>query len=132
MGGGLIFSANSAGAIAALAVSGWTGRVRRHGLAIAVAAAVWGTAVAAFGLAPDIGLALACLVLAGAADMISGVFRDTLWNQAIPDALRGRPGPPGMNRRRQPTKSASRETPSPAANSAPASSGSRQRSRCGR
>ena len=35
-------------------------------------------------------MALACLVLAGAADMVSGIFRDTLWNQTIPDALRGR------------------------------------------
>jgi MFS family permease len=87
---GLMFSVNSAGAIAASAFSGWTGRVRRHGLAIAVAAAVWGAAVAAFGLAPDLGLALACLVVAGAADMISGVFRETLWNQTIPDELRGR------------------------------------------
>jgi len=30
------------------------------------------------------------LLAAGAADMLSGIFRDTLWNQTIPDALRGR------------------------------------------
>ena len=42
------------------------------------------------GLAPDIAVALGCLVLAGAADMTSGIFRDTLWNQTIPDRLRGR------------------------------------------
>ena len=47
-------------------------------------------AIAGFGLAPDIGAALAFLVLAGAADMLSGMFRDTLWNQTVPDALRGR------------------------------------------
>jgi MFS family permease len=87
---GLMFSASSAGALAASAVSGWAGRVRRHGLAIAVAAAAWGAAIAGFGLAPGLGVALACLVVAGAADMFSGVFRDTLWNQTIPDALRGR------------------------------------------
>jgi MFS family permease len=34
--------------------------------------------------------ALACLALAGAADAISGIFRMTMWNQTIPDALRGR------------------------------------------
>jgi MFS family permease len=87
---GLMFSAPSAGALAASATSGWTGRVRRHGRAIALAAAAWGLAITGLGLAPDIAAALALLVLAGAADMVSGMFRDTLWNQTIPDSLRGR------------------------------------------
>jgi MFS family permease len=87
---GLMFAAPSAGAAAASALSGWTGRVRRHGRAIALAAAAWGLAITGLGLAPDIGAALALLVLAGWADMLSGIFRDTLWNQTIPDALRGR------------------------------------------
>ncbi|MGA8462444.1 MAG: hypothetical protein WB800_44155, partial [Streptosporangiaceae bacterium] len=58
--------------------------------AIALAAAAWGLAITGLGLAPDIGAALAFLALAGWADMLSGIFRDTLWNQTIPDALRGR------------------------------------------
>jgi MFS family permease len=87
---GLMFSANSAGALAFSAVSGWTGRVRRHGVAIAAAAAIWGAAIVGFGLAPGLAAALACLVVAGAADMMSGLFRDTLWNQTIPSELRGR------------------------------------------
>jgi MFS family permease len=87
---GLMFAAPSVGAIAVTVVSGWMSRVRRHGVAIALAAASWGLLIAGFGLAPDIGVALACLVLAGAADMVSGIFRDTLWNQTIPDELRGR------------------------------------------
>jgi MFS family permease len=87
---GLMFAAPSVGAIAVTVLSGWMSRVRRHGLAIAAAAAAWGLLIAGFGAAPDLGLALACLVLAGAADMVSGIFRDTLWNQTIPDALRGR------------------------------------------
>jgi MFS family permease len=87
---GLMFAAPSAGALVITVVSGWMGRVRRHGLAIAVSAAVWGLLITAFGLAPDIAVALGCLVLAGAADMVSGIFRDTLWNQTIPDRLRGR------------------------------------------
>jgi MFS family permease len=87
---GLMFAAPSAGAIAVTVLSGWMNRVRRHGLAIAVSAAAWGVLITGFGLAPDIGMALACLVLAGAADMVSGIFRGTLWNQTIPDALRGR------------------------------------------
>jgi MFS family permease len=87
---GLMYAAPSAGALAASAVSGWTGRVRRHGRAIALAAAGWGLAITGFGLAPDIGVALGFLVLAGGADMLSGIFRETLWNQTIPDTLRGR------------------------------------------
>jgi len=87
---GLMFAAPSAGALAASATSGWTGRVHRHGRAIALAAAAWGLAITGFGLAPDIGAALALLVLAGAADMLSGIFRGALWNQTIPDSLRGR------------------------------------------
>ena len=57
---------------------------------MAVSAAVWGLLITAFGLAPDLAVALGCLVLAGAADMVSGIFRATLWNQTIPDRLRGR------------------------------------------
>ena len=87
---GLMFAAPSAGALAASATSGWTGRVHRHGRAIALAAAAWGLAITGFGLAPDIGVALALLVLAGGADMLSGIFRGALWNTTIPDALRGR------------------------------------------
>jgi MFS family permease len=87
---GLMFAAPSAGAVAASATSGWAGRVHRHGRAIALAAAGWGLAITGFGLAPDIAVALALLVLAGGADMLSGIFRATLWNQTIPDSMRGR------------------------------------------
>jgi len=87
---GLMFAAPSVGALVISAASGWMGQVHRHGRAIAVAAAVWGLAITAFGLAPGIGVALACLTVAGGADMVSGIFRDTLWNQSIPDSLRGR------------------------------------------
>jgi MFS family permease len=87
---GLMFAAPSAGALAASATSGWAGRVHRHGRAIALAAAAWGLAITGFGLAPDIGAALALLTLAGAADMVSGIFRGALWNTTIPDSLRGR------------------------------------------
>ncbi len=87
---GLMFAAPSVGAFGVTVFSGWMGRVRRHGLAIALSAAGWGLAMAWFGLSPDIYLALAALVAAGAADMISGIFRQTLWNQTIPDEFRGR------------------------------------------
>ena len=87
---GLMFAAPSVGALVITVVSGWMGRVRRHGVAIAVSAATWGLLITGFGLAPDIWAALSFLVLAGAADMVSGIFRGTLWNQTIPDQIRGR------------------------------------------
>jgi MFS family permease len=87
---GLMFAAPSAGALGMSLTSGWMGQVRRHGLAIAISAALWGAAMAGFGLSPDIYVALAFLVAAGAADETSGIFRDTLWKQTIPDHLRGR------------------------------------------
>ncbi len=87
---GFMFAAPSVGAVAISATGGWMSRVRRHGLAIAAAAAAWGLAITGFALAPDLAIALAFLTVAGAADMASGVFRDTLWNQTIPDDLRGR------------------------------------------
>ena len=87
---GLMFAAPSAGAFGVTLVSGWMGRIRRHGLVIALSAAGWGLAMAGLGLSPDLYAALACLVAAGAVDMVSGIFRETLWNQTIPDELRGR------------------------------------------
>src|SRR6201994_1330921 len=87
---GLMFACPSIGAFAVTVPSGWMNRVRRQGLAIALAACGWGLAIMAFGLAPDIAVALAVLVVAGAADRVSGIFRDLLWKQTIPDALRGR------------------------------------------
>lgn len=87
---GLLHAAPSVGALLATLTSGWTKRVHRHGAAVICAAVVWGLAVTAFGLARSLPVALACLALAGAADMVSGLFRMTLWNQTIPDALRGR------------------------------------------
>jgi MFS family permease len=87
---GLLYAAPAAGSLLATVTSGWTAHVHRHGAAVCVAAAVWGAGIVVFGLAPGLGLALAGLVLAGAADMISGIFRTVIWNQTIPDHLRGR------------------------------------------
>ncbi len=87
---GLMFAAPSAGAFAVSATSGWMPRVRRHGLAIALAASGWGLAMAMVGFAPDVWVALACLAVAGGSDECSAVFRDAMWKQSIPDHLRGR------------------------------------------
>jgi MFS family permease len=87
---GLLYAAPSAGSLLATLASRWTGRVHRHGLAVALAAGAWGVATVGFGLSNTLWLALVCLLLAGAADMISGIFRMIIWNQTIPDHLRGR------------------------------------------
>jgi MFS family permease len=87
---GLLYAASSVGAAVASLTSGWTSRVHRHGKAIVVAASLYGLAIAAFGLAPTLWVALVFLALAGAFDMVSGVFRSLVWNQSIPDELRGR------------------------------------------
>ena len=87
---GLLYAAPAAGAMCVTLTSGWTRRVNRHGLCVALAAAAWGLAIVGFGLAPTLWAALLFLTLAGAADMVSGLFRMTIWNQTIPDHLRGR------------------------------------------
>lgn len=87
---GLLYSAPAVGALLASALSGWTARVHHHGQAVLWAAGVWGTAILGFGLSSWLWLALLFLILAGAADMISGLFRMTIWNTTIPDHLRGR------------------------------------------
>ncbi len=87
---GLLYAAPPAGAVLATITSGWTRRVHRHGRAVVYAACGWGVAIALFGLADVLWLALLCLALAGGADAISGVFRATIWNETIPDRLRGR------------------------------------------
>jgi MFS family permease len=87
---GLLYAASSVGATIASLTSGWTSRVHRHGRAIVIAASIYGLAIAAFGMSPTLTVALVFLVAAGAADMVSGVFRSLVWNQSVPDELRGR------------------------------------------
>lgn len=87
---GLMYAAPYAGSFLASVTSGWSRRVDRHGRAIVLAAAGWGAAIAGFGLVGELWLALACLALAGSADAVSGIFRSAIWNETVPDALRGR------------------------------------------
>lgn len=87
---GLLYAAPAAGALVVSLTSGWTARVRRQGRAITFAAAAWGVAITAAGLAPHWLLVVGCLAAAGGADAVSAIFRMTIWNQTIPDSLRGR------------------------------------------
>ncbi len=85
-----LYSAMSVGGLIVTLLSGWTAKVQRRGAAIVVAAAVWGISITALGYANSLTAAVACLVLAGAGDMVSGLFRMTIWNETIPTELRGR------------------------------------------
>ncbi len=87
---GYLYSAMSAGALGVTLFSGWTRHVRRRGAGVVLAATAWGLAITALGNARSLPVAVGCLVLAGAADMVSGLFRMTIWNETIPSTLRGR------------------------------------------
>ncbi len=87
---GLLYAAGGVGSVIASLTSGWTRHVHRHGLAVIVSAALWGVAVAIAALMPNIWLVFVFLAIAGGADMVSGLFRGTIWNQTIPDEYRGR------------------------------------------
>ncbi len=87
---GFFYSAIAVGSLIATFTSGWAQWVHRHGLAITLAAGMWGVAIIFFGFSNNLYLALFFLAMAGFFDMISGIFRMTVWNQTIPDHLRGR------------------------------------------
>jgi len=87
---GLLYAAGTIGAIVVTLTSGWTKNVRFYGKAIIWAAIGWGVAIALAGATNYLWLVLLFLTLAGASDMISALFRSAMWNQTIPDNLRGR------------------------------------------
>ena len=87
---GLLYSAGAIGGLAVTATSGWVRHVHHHGRAIVIAAGVWGLGIGLVGIAPGLGWVLLLLAVAGAGDMVSGVFRGMMWNQTIPDEMRGR------------------------------------------
>jgi hypothetical protein len=87
---GLLYAAPGTGALLGALSSGWVGHVRRQGRAVLIAVLVWGLAITVFGLSAWLPLALAMLALAGAADVVSAVFRNTILQASVPDRLRGR------------------------------------------
>ena len=87
---GLLYAAPGAGALLGALTTGWVRRVRRQGRAVIVAVIAWGAAITGFGLVPWLPAALALLAVAGFADVISAVFRNTIIQLSVPDALRGR------------------------------------------
>lgn len=87
---GLLFAAMPIGSVLAGLLSGWLSRIRRHGVAITVAVVAWGLAVAGFGLSGQLWLAVLCIGIGGAADLVSMVFRGTMLQVAATDEMRGR------------------------------------------
>ena len=87
---GLLYAAGAVGAAIATLTSGWTSRVTRHGMAVVYSAMVWGLGIAFVGMSHSLPMALLGLTIAGASDMVSGLFRSVIWNTTIPDHLRGR------------------------------------------
>ena len=108
---GALTASVAVGAFLSSLFSGPAGRVRRHGLGIERAILVYGGSIAAFGLV--LGAAALGMVrsghgrrehseprsdrrrradprVSGAADNVSSIFRNTMVQAAVPDAIRGR------------------------------------------
>jgi MFS family permease len=89
-GVGPLYSAIAAGSVLAGVFSGWIGRVRRQGVALTLAVTAMATAVGAAGFVRHVWAAVGLLVFAGAADLVSAVYRQTILQTAVPDRMRGR------------------------------------------
>ncbi|MBO4258568.1 MFS transporter [Streptomyces griseorubiginosus] len=87
---GLMYATVPLGSMVVSLTSGWTSRVHRHGRMVVLSAALWGVAIAGAGVVGNVWLVLLFLTVAGGCDMVSGIFRGAMWNQTIPDELRGR------------------------------------------
>ncbi|WP_308123316.1 MFS transporter [Modestobacter marinus] len=87
---GWLFAGVSIGSLLMGLTSGWVSRVDRQGAVVLGAIVVWGLAIVGFGLAPTLWLAVACLALAGAGDMVSAVLRSSMLQTAAPEEMRGR------------------------------------------
>lgn len=87
---GFFPAAIAIGALTASLTSGWARNVHRHGVMVVAAALLWGVGILLFGLSTSLIPALLFLGAAGFFDMISGIFRGAIWNQTIPNHLRGR------------------------------------------
>ncbi|WP_231486526.1 MFS transporter [Candidatus Blastococcus massiliensis] len=87
---GWLFAGVSIGALLMGLTSGWVSRVDRQGAVVLGAIAVWGVAIVGFGWANSLWLAVLCLAVAGAGDMVSAVLRSSMLQLAAPEEMRGR------------------------------------------
>jgi MFS family permease len=86
----ILYCGLPAGALLAGLTSRWTRRIHRYGRAIVAAAAVWGLGIALFGFSSSLWIVVFGLAVGGGADAVSGIFRNTMWNESIPPDVRGR------------------------------------------
>ena len=87
---GLLFAAQPVGAALAAAALTLRPTIHRQGAAVLWSVAIYGAAIALFGVSTWLSLSLVLLAISGAADTISMVVRQTLRQLLTPDALRGR------------------------------------------
>lgn len=87
---GLLYAAPGIGALLGAVTSGWVPSVRRQGRAVIIAIIGWGLAITVFGFSNSVPVAVVMLGLAGAADVVSAIFRQAIVQLTIPDELRGR------------------------------------------
>jgi MFS family permease len=87
---GLLFAAIPIGMVVAGLFSGWLTHVRRQGVAVAFAICTWGVGIALFGLSGSLWFAVLFLAVAGAGDMVSSAFRNSMLQTVATDDMRGR------------------------------------------
>ena len=87
---GLLYAAPGAGALVGSLFTGWCSQVRHQGRAIAACVVVWGSTIAVFGVVPVLWIGLTLLAVAGAADVVSAVFRQAVQQRTVPEHLQGR------------------------------------------
>ncbi len=87
---GFFYAAGTIGSVIVTLTSGWIKNYHHHGRAVFLAALGWGAAITLAGTTDSLFLILLFLAIAGASDMVSALFRGAIWNQSIPDELRGR------------------------------------------
>lgn len=87
---GLFYSSITTGAVVVTLLSGWMRNYPHHGKAVVFGALGWGVAIVIAGTTDSLPIIIASLIVAGAFDQVSALFRGFIWNQSIPDELRGR------------------------------------------
>lgn len=87
---GLLTAAPGIGAVVGGMLSGWTSHVHYQGRAVLIAVICWGIAIAGFGVVAWLWLGALLLALAGWANAVSSVMRNTIIQVETPDRLRGR------------------------------------------
>ncbi len=87
---GLFYSSITTGAVIVTLLSGWMRNYPHHGKAVVFGALGWGVAIVVAGTTDSLPIVIGSLVIAGAFDQVSAMFRSFIWNQSIPDELRGR------------------------------------------